>query len=397
MKYYKKPHFIIKNNAQKGGYYYKDILTDKVLKDITLKVTGETEYTVEFDDEDYNRGRLAILHYKENKNYISLSIDGKVQGRNYFFQSFTTALITYYREGNSGDNIYFYFLDLEGNIETKYYVFMYRLMATAGVKFLNEELYLNEKVVSFSTIDDVIAHKEQLRNKNRANNSTYITRTNQGITEVYAKTYGANKKESVLIALVASILSDNIKLYEICEENLTVLPRPDKKVLKSLGNVSIITSNIQIEREEFEKNNSLRSPKFIYNLLDRLGPKKCVLCDCEIPELIEGAHLWEVKNIKEKNNLSQEEKLRYAIDGNNGLWLCVGHHKMFDQGLIQINVNGSISIKENLKIKDEKYILDVTNNLEIPETFINENVLKYINRRYEDLNQNIQEYRIIKE
>lgn len=385
MKYYDKPHFVVKNNAQKGGYSYKELLDDKTLEDICYKITGQKQYTIEFDEEGYNKGRLAMLYYKDNKNYVSLSIKGKVEGRNYFFQSVTTAIIKYYKERAKNDKIYFYFLDLIGNIETPYYIFMYRLMATVGVYFLNADLYLKNTIVEFVDIEDLVTAKEKLRNKNVANKSTYVTRQTEEITEVYAKTYGANKKESVLIAMASSILSKKVVLYEICEENLNLLPKPDKKVLRSLGNIEIITSDLEIERYQFEKNNSLRSPKFIYNLLDRLGPKKCLLCDCEIPELIEGAHIWEVKDIKQENKLSEDEKLKYAIDGNNGMWLCVGHHRMYDRGLIRINNDGSITIKDDLKDKDKEYISKITVEKEIADIFINEQVLEYLNIRNLDL------------
>jgi hypothetical protein len=85
------PHFIIVNNPQKGGYKYADILTDTVLQDVCMITTGCDEYTVEFIDTGYNKGRLAALYFQDETIYISFSETGVITARNSFFQSLTTA------------------------------------------------------------------------------------------------------------------------------------------------------------------------------------------------------------------------------------------------------------------------------------------------------------------
>ena len=79
---------------------------------------------------------------------------------------------------------------------------------------------------------------------------------------------------------------------------------------------------------EFEENDSLRSPQYIFNLLERLGPKKCVFCNCEIPQLIEGAHVWSVADIKRDPNLSRAQKLEKAIAQN----VAEGKIRTYDMG-----------------------------------------------------------------
>lgn len=54
-------------------------------------------------------------------------------------------------------------------------------------------------------------------------------------------------------------------------------------MLRLLKNVRIVPT---MKKSEFEKDNSLRSPRFTYNLLVKSGPKKCALCGCGIPELL---------------------------------------------------------------------------------------------------------------
>lgn len=373
----------MKNNSQKGGYKYEDILTENVLQDVCQKITGVFDYTLEFDNEGYNKGRLATLHYNGAKHFISFSETGQISGRNYFFQSITTALVSFFKESSMNKEIHFYFLDLTGNVETKYYTFLYRVMATAGVRFLNPEKILNTKINNFNSIDDLIAVKEQVRNTNRSNNSTYLIQEQEGTTEIYAKTYGANKKESVLITMAASILSEYVYLFEVSEQGLRSLPRPDTEALKKLQNIKIITTDITMERREFEQNNSLRSPKFIYNLLDRLGPKKCALCDCEIPQLIEGAHIWPVADIK-NTSLTFDEKLECATDGNNGIWLCENHHSMYDQGILAICKDGSVMYDNDLKDSDKGFISKVTEARSLSNSISNSYVLEYLEKRYQN-------------
>jgi len=141
-----KPHFIIKNKFQKRSELYEDILTRNILRDVCRRITGRTDYTVEFDNEGYNKGRLATLEYRGRINYISFS-EFEIASRNSFFQSFPSALVKYHQETNSNKRIYFYFLTPDGNIETSYFIFMYRLMKTAGTEFLNEDELLENEIV----------------------------------------------------------------------------------------------------------------------------------------------------------------------------------------------------------------------------------------------------------
>ena len=221
--------------------------------------------------------------------------------------------------------------------------------------------------------------------KNSANKSTYITKDSNNVTQIYGKTYGANKYETSLICYALSYmnLSKPIELYEINDNGLSILPKSCLDVIKSLGKVIDIPTGLTMEKNKFDKDNSLRSPRFIYNLLAKLGPKRCALCGCEIPELIEGAHLWPVADIKREGALSTDEKLKYAIDGNNGIWLCENHHKMFDAGLIQIDRNGKIGLRYDLNDNSKNFIINVTTITSLSQSIINEEASNYLDKRYE--------------
>lgn len=375
------PHFVIMKNSQKGGYLFSDILTPEILKDVCERVTGCIKYTYEFVEEGYNKGRLAIIKYRGFTNYVSISETGEIKGRNYYFQSLTTALVRYYLDTNPNKKIFFYFLPFIGSIETKYFVFMYRLMATAGVEFLNADNFLKRDICPFISVDDVIAAREINKNRNTSNNSTYITRSSKGITQIYGKTYGASKKETALLCIAVSQLTPQIELYEICEQDLSELPKLDLEAIQNLNNVEIFPTDLTMERNEFERNDSLRSPRFIYNLLEKLGPKKCAFCECEIPELVNGAHIWPVADIKRIPNLSIDQKIDYAIDGDNGIWLCENHHKMLDEGFLGINLSGIIKCNYNIEEKSKEYIVKTTPITQLAYTILTTGFTSYLEKR----------------
>lgn len=375
------PHFVIKDKAQKGAYAFSEIVTSRVLSDIANRLTGQPKYTCEFDPKGYNKGRLAIITYRGRQSFVSFSESGKIGGRNSFFQSVTTALITYYKSRHTSTGIYFYFLPFNGKIEGAYFRFMYRLMATAGFIFLNAQSVLKHKIIPFNSIEDVITARQINKGRNRSNNSTNVTKGSDGAIEVYAKTYGANKKEAALLCIVASRLAhDSMRLFEIRENDLTVLPKPDMEVIRGLGNVTVLPTDMTMERDLFDHNNSLRSPRFNDNLLDKLGPKKCSFCECEIPELIQGAHIWPVAEIK-KEPLHIDSKVAHALDGDNGIWLCENHHKLFDRHLLIINTSGNLLYVSDLDKKAFSYIRSITSTTVIPETILTTGFSNYLAKR----------------
>ncbi len=380
-----KPHFIIKNKFQKRSELYQDILTRSILRDVCNRITGRTDFTVTFDNTGYNKGRLATLEYNGFINYISF-FEVDVTSRNSSFQSFPTALVKFHLEPNPHKGIFFYFLPFDGSIETPYFIFMYRLMKTAGTTFLNESDYLTNAITPFNSASDIIAQRDLNRGKNKGNASTYVTVDENDTLQVFGKTFGANKYETTLICIAIHRITDfEMELYEIQEGNLKKLPEEAREVIVSLG-INVITSDLILERQEFEKNDSLRSPTYTYNLLEKLGDKKCSLCDCEIPQIIQGAHVWPVATIKKLNNINLDTKIEHAINGDNGLWLCNNHHKLFDINILYIASDGRLKQKRKIEINHEDYIRDITINRQLPANILTPTFIDYLNKRNRNLN-----------
>jgi len=324
---------------------------------------------------------LAILKYRGRTNFVSVS-ENRIGGRNSSIQSFPTALIRYYQEESTNKKIFFYFLPTSGKYETRYFNLMYRLMKTAGVEFLNEKEFLTQKIRPFTAVDDIIANRDINRGRNRSNRSTYLTRSSDNKIQIYGKTYGANKYETTLLCIALSKITETqIELYEIREGNLRILPAPAREVISALGKIKFIPTDLTMERHEFEDNNSLRSPRYTFNLLEKLGDKKCIFCECEIPQLIEGSHIWSVADIKNELHLNIEEKLKQAIDEDNGIWLCQNHHKMFDLNIIRISENGKLKIKSDLEEKSIDYIKNITPITQVAREILTSKFIEYLEKR----------------
>lgn len=381
--------FKIKNKFQRRNELYQNILTPNILKEVCEKITGQTKYKVKFDNSGYNIGRLATLEHKGTISYISFS-ETEVTSRNSSFQSFPSALVRYHQEPNKKKNIFFYFLLSKGNIETPYFIFMYRLMKTAGTIFLNEDEYIKSPIIPFNSVEDIIAQRKLNRERNRGNNSTYLTINENNVPQIYGKTYGANKYETTLLCLAMSSITTTDKineLYEIPEGNLRLLPGPAREVISSLGKFEIIISDSDFERKAFKENDSLRSPTFVYNLLEKFGDKKCALCECEIPQIIQGAHIWPVADIK-KNKIDQNKKIEAAKDADNGIWLCNNHHKLFDINMFLINEKGEVKYKSDIIDADKNYIYQITNNKQIHNDILTPTFIKYLQQRNRMLDEN---------
>jgi len=384
------PHFIIKNKFQKKDDLYQNLLPPKVLTDICLKITGRSDHTFEFDNTGYNIGRLVLLEYQNTRNYISIS-ETDIRSRNSSFQSFPSALSRFILDENPNKEIFYYFHpSINGNYETPYFVFMYRLMKTAKIRFLNETEYLRHPVSPFTTEADIIANKGQIRNKNKGNRSTYITRGSNNELQIYGKTYGASKYETTILCVALSeIANSRVQLFQIEEGGLTKLPQKSKDAIVSLGVVEFYTSNKTIEKRDYEENNSLRSVEHVYNLFERFGDKNCALCGCEIPQIIQGAHIWPVYDIKRDETLTQDEKLDCALDGENGLWLCQNHHKLLDVNILRISENGKVKYRSEINGLNALFLKVITRQTQLHDRILTKKFTYYLRKRNHSLKESL--------
>ena len=377
-------------NAQKTLNLFDTILTDTILTDICQRVTGQTKYRVVKDKSTYNKGRLIYVEYNNEINYVSLS-EISIEGRNSSLQSVPSAINLFYADSRPNKKLCYYFMPHNGNAFTPYHQFIYKLLMTAGVQFLNITQYYHQEILAYDNVDDLIIDRRDNQGGNSSNNSSYVSKSPDAI-QIYAKTFGANKYESTLMAVAIAHIADRpVELYNICEKDLKKLPQPSIETFERLGNISLYYTTLFLDKhqpaDESERA-KLRSASYLYNLYNRIGYKKCALCSCEISEIIQGAHIWGVSQISHDDNLSEEEKYTHAVSGYNGLWLCQNHHKLFDSNIIMIDDDGHIRIKDGLVAKDVAFIRNVTFKTSIDDIIMTNEFRFYISKRNQELNQN---------
>lgn len=374
-------------DAQKTPELFDRILTHEVLLDICLHITGQTKYRVVKDRSTYNKGRLLLLEYEGVIYYVSLS-EASIEGRNSSLQSVPTAINMFYADQRKNKRLCYYFIPHVGNAFTDYHLFAYRLLMTAGVDFLNIGSYYQHQILPYRNVDDLIIDRRENQTSNTSNNSSYVSKTSERI-QIYAKTFGASKYESTLLAVAVSHIADRpIDLYNICEQDLTKLPQASVNTIEGLGNISMHYTSLFLDRREYLQQSDrteLRSASYTYNLFNRLGTKKCALCGCEIPEIIQGAHIWGVAQISRAVGLDDDTKFNHAVSGHNGLWLCQNHHKLFDSNIILLDNDGFVRLKDNLVTDNVAFIRSTTFCTSIDARFLSDEFRGYLAKRNESL------------
>ena len=387
-----KPKFRINRlGAQDKSPTYDSFLTKEILDDICYRICNTKEYDIVWIEER-NKGRLITLETENIINYINLSQTGRIKGRNYQVQSIPTALSIFLNEecNNSKRSLFwFYFLPFEGDNETKYMLFFYRVMITVGIKFLNPDFGLEyTQLTPYASVKDMIYARNHLREANLGNQSTYITDEGD-YYHIYGKTFGANQKETTLLCFAISAITDKpVKLFQIVDNESKEISEQDKEAISKYsrfhGNktIEILDDSYQFDNDTSDHvRDNLRSPQFIYNLLNKFGgEKKCVLCECKIDRIIQAAHIYPVAAIRRRDDLNFENKLRLAVDADNGIWLCENHHKLFDSGLIWFE-EGRLVISNKLNPEDLMYIKQVTTIEQIEPRYINERMLAFFDSR----------------
>ncbi len=373
-------------DAQKTPGLFDRILTREVLTDICLLVTGQNNYRLVKDRSTYNRGRLLFVEYNGIINYVSLS-EASIEGRNSSLQSVPTAINMYYADPRINKRICYYFISHIGNAFTDYHLFIYRLLLTAGVDLINIDRYYHETLTPYRNIDDLIVDRRDNQTSNSSNNSSYVSKSSEKI-QIFAKTFGASKYESTLLAVAISQIADRpVDLFNICEQDLKSLPKSSLRTINSLGNISIHDTSLFLDKRAYLDSGKtvLRSASYLYNLFSRLGSKRCALCDCEIQEIIQGAHIWGVSQIAKSSEFDDEAKFDHAVSGHNGLWLCSNHHKLFDSNIILFDNDGHVRIKDDLVTDDVAFIRSTTFRTSLDVRFLSDEFRGYLARRNETL------------
>jgi predicted restriction endonuclease len=371
---------------------FDEILTEQIFCDIALRLVGITDFEIDWIEEK-NIGRIVELEYNNHIYYLTISQTGTVTSRNNYFQSVSTAFAIYLssRVNIEKKSFYFYFMPFEGNNKTQYMMFMYRILVSSGIKFVNLDFGIGKKSISpFSSVRNLILEREGTKARNSSNSSSYITDEGDEY-HIYGKTFGANQKETALISLALVSLTDKpIKLFQILDNDSKSISKNDINLIsdyletnpfKQFEIINDDNNSIDSKNETNISSENLRSPKFIYNLLNKHhGIKQCALCNCKIESIIQAAHILPISMIKRIEFLSEEEKYNLATDVDNGIWLCQNHHKLFDSNLIWFD-NGVARIDSSIDIENYNFINKITEYNRINPNYINDRMLSFFDMR----------------
>ena len=166
------------------------------------------------------------------------------------------------------------------------------------------------------------------------------------------------------------------------EGDLKELHEASLDVIKQMGIIDVVSTDMTLEKRIYDgKETSLRSPRYTYNLFNKLGNKHCALCNCEIPELIQGAHILLVAAIRRMHSIPIETRLEYVLDRDNGLWLCENHHNMFDEGMISFDNHGGLLLRNDIDQRHMRFIDETTKYKVLPPEFLTDKFLWYLEQR----------------
>lgn len=385
--------FIIKKDKfQVRGENPRDMFNKFVLDRLAINLTGDSTYDVRWES-GHNEGQFAKLITSSKTFYISLSKSDPGEGRNSYLQSAPTAFANFMNEIKSRKVQGEFIVALRSQDRaylTDYQKFVVRMLLTIGVKIIDLTDYnLYRNILPFSSIEDMIRTRQASKRAN--NNPTFFTDEGENY-HLYGKTFGANGKETALLCYAMMKLANKpIRLFQIIDNGESSLSGEDVQAFNLFADfydtpsMNILDDTYEIDEftsQAYPDTNSLqlRQPRFIYNLLEKTnGEKKCALCDCKISPLIQAAHIYSVADIRKNGSLTDEEKVCMATDGNNGMWLCMHHHKLFDSAMLKISPNGISYV--NSDKEDTEYIKRSLKEQRLPAIYTNAESRKYFSMR----------------
>lgn len=318
--------------------YAKDLSSSDYSKIMELVGIDNSYYELIIEKRN---GRSIIIEHLECRNYIIFSAKTAKDGRNTFLNQYISTVLSIYGSDESTKlkNISVYLMDTSSSAKTPYMLDTYRILKTLDIGIINEHELNIKPIKKYQSVREFKVQREDRQNYNPANNSSYILE-NSDSYEIFGKSFGANGKESALISClvskIASAESKKVLYYQVEDNGSHKLSNTDKVLLENYGVIIDEELIPSFSARNYIKSKPLTSRNqavFHFNLLNKYGKKKCLLCGNQIEATIIASHIHRITDI-DKSNVSWEEKIEMAVDSDNGLWLCSNHDKLFENGLI---------------------------------------------------------------
>jgi hypothetical protein len=353
---------------------YQNELTNSNISEILkgLKLSDE-KYKVILKNRN---GRNIIVEHENRKIYVIFSRKNAAEARNAFINQYiSTVLQAFVSDKSHNKELYVYLMDVTRYAETAYMIDTYRMLKNMGIEIINERNLRCSPIKPYMSVREWKTARNERQDYNPGNNSTYVLENEDSYT-IYGKSFGANGKEASFIcctiAQIAKIEEKRVHLYQVEDNDSIGLSSKDLNLLKYYGVVVEKSILPRFEPKQYLKQQVQSSSRdqatFQYNLLNKYGAKKCIICGHKVEESIIASHIHRIADI-DKSNLTWDEKCKAAVDPENGFWLCANHDKMFEYGLIYfINQNLKLSnqirpLVENLEITVNRTISQIDNDI----------------------------------
>ena len=291
---------------------YKEEITENVINKILNVLNLKNDYDTEFVAGD---GRNIVIETNDKDIFVIVSREN-ADARNAFLAQYIPTVLKQYISYNSAKQkeIFIYLLDTTEKAKTPFILDTYRVSKTLGIDILNESELRISPILPYMTFKDWKYAKSDRQQYNSANQSSYAMEDGNEYT-VFGKLYGANGKESALMAcLLAQIAkreNKTLNFVQVKEHGTESVSQNDKLLLANYG-VSISEGSIILkDKQTHDKSTCRKQDEFKYNLLEKYGNKKCYLCGCDIESNIIASHIHRITDI-DHSNLSEEEKRKQA-------------------------------------------------------------------------------------
>jgi hypothetical protein len=272
--------------------------------------------------------------------------------------------VEFYNSDSENKHLDIYLINPTDNDRANYIKMFYRCFITIGINILNISDLGISGIVVFNSYEDLKSYRNQTSGRNAYNRSTYFTDDDKQIS-IFGKTFGANAMESFIFGLtIRKIVDRPVVFYPVLDNESDSLSVEQKTILTNNGlsyaeSIELLPSGYAKATRDIIRNTSV----FHYNLLQKFGDKQCYLCGCDLEHLVIGSHIERVADIDHNDNYTLDQKAERATDGDNGLWLCANHDKMFEFGIIyfdnQLMKVGAFISEQLQKEFIEKSIFDM--------------------------------------
>lgn len=169
------------------------------------------------------------------------------------------------------------------------------------------------------------------------------------------------KKENQIIYELLEILTNYQHLYEY--------PTKSGKVIIQEEDEAYYNAEMKVRNRDLQH-------KLRIKLLEEFG-SKCCICNIKIPDLLVASHIIPYSQCN--------EEIGKLSNPNNALLLCTLHDKLFESSNHITFKDGKIKIEDSIKEK-EFHEYKINNNITIPDKYLNEERVKFLEKHVEIFN-----------